>query len=56
MVLMAAFDSKCNFVMVDIGGYGRNSDSGIFSNSQFGKVGSIILLTIIKLLKIYNIQ
>ena len=42
---MGAFDSKANFVCVDIGAYGKNSDGGVFSHSQFGKV-SIVLVTL----------
>ena len=35
---MAAVDSKTNFLAVDIGSYGKNSDGGTFGNSLFGQV------------------
>jgi len=37
MVLLALVDAYLQFVMVDIGSYGRNSDGGIYANSAFGK-------------------
>lgn len=37
IVLMAIADSKCCFTLIDVGAYGRNSDSAVFSNSNIGK-------------------
>ena len=37
MVLMAICDSKYCFTFVDIGGYGRNNDAAIFSQSELYK-------------------
>ena len=37
IVLLALVDSRCNFIAVDVGAYGRNSDGAILSNSNFGK-------------------
>ena len=34
---MAVVDANYNFICVDIGAYGKNSDGGIFSNSRIGK-------------------
>ena len=34
---MAVVDANLQFIMIDIGSYGRNSDSGIFAHSNFGK-------------------
>lgn len=35
--LMAAVDAKYKFIMVNIGAYGSNADSTVFSTSEFGK-------------------
>jgi len=34
---MAVVDSKYKFITVDIGGYGSNSDGGIWKSSKFGR-------------------
>ncbi|XP_021709698.1 protein ALP1-like [Aedes aegypti] len=35
--LLGVCDAKYNFIAVDIGGYGGNSDGGIFAYSEFGR-------------------
>ena len=37
IVLMALVDSNYKFLYIDVGGYGRNSDGGIFSGCSLGK-------------------
>lgn len=37
IVLLALVDAHYNFIAVDVGAYGKNSDSGIFEKSNFGK-------------------
>lgn len=37
IVLLALVDARCNFIAVDVGEYGKNSDGGIFANSKLGK-------------------
>ena len=37
IVLLAVVDASSKFICVDIGSYGRQSDAGIFSNSNLGK-------------------
>jgi hypothetical protein len=37
VVLLALINANYKFVVVDIGGYGKSSDGGTFSNSVFGK-------------------
>lgn len=37
VVLLALVDTHCNFIAVDVGAYGKNSDGGIFANSNLGK-------------------
>lgn len=37
VVLLALVDANYNFIAVDVGSYGKNSDGGIFSHSNIGK-------------------
>lgn len=37
IVLLALVDAQYNFIAVDIGSYGKNSDGGIFAHSNLGK-------------------
>ena len=37
VVLLALVDAHYNFIAVDVGSYGKNSDGGIFSHSNIGK-------------------
>jgi hypothetical protein len=37
VVLLALVDAQCNFIAVDVGAYGKNSDGEIFGNSNLGK-------------------
>lgn len=37
IVLLALVDAQYNFIIVDVGSYGKNSDGGIFAHSNLGK-------------------
>lgn len=36
VVLLALVDAHCNFIAVDVGAYGKNSDGGVLSHSKLG--------------------
>lgn len=36
-MLLALVDAECNFISVDFGAYGKNSDGAIFRDSNLGK-------------------
>jgi len=38
IILLALVDANYNFIMIDVGSFGRSSDGGIFSHSALGKV------------------
>jgi hypothetical protein len=46
MVLMAVVDAHYNFLLIDVGSNGRNSDGGILNNSAFGQALANNQLTI----------
>lgn len=37
VVLLALVDAQYNFIVVDVGSYGKNSDGGIFASSNLSK-------------------
>ena len=37
IILMAIADTNSNFIMIDVGAYGRNNDSSVFNESTMGK-------------------
>ncbi len=37
VVLLALVDAHNNFIVVDVGAYGKSSDGGVFANSKLGK-------------------
>jgi len=37
VILLALVDANYNFIMIDVGSFGRSSDGGIFSHSTLGK-------------------
>nr|CAH7733263.1 unnamed protein product [Callosobruchus chinensis] len=48
VVLLAVVDSEYRFIAVDVGAYGRDSDSNIFNNWNFGKKLTQIALICLK--------
>ena len=36
-VLLAVFDAKYNFILIDVGQYGRTNDSAVLKNSELGR-------------------
>lgn len=38
IVLQAVADAKSNFILIDVGDYGRCSDGGVLQHSTFGKL------------------
>ena len=40
MNLLGVSDANCCFTLIDVGAQGRENDSSVFSNSNFGKVFS----------------
>lgn len=38
VVMLALVDANCKFVIVDVGSYGKEGDSGIFNKSHLGKI------------------
>ena len=38
IVLLAIYDAKYNFILFDIGQYGRNNNCPVLSKSTFGKL------------------
>lgn len=46
IVLMAIADANSNFIMIDVGAYGRNNDSSIFNESTMGKAFTLNRLNV----------